>query len=158
MDFVETVRCAIELDGKILLLKKSKDSKFPSGYELPGGKSEQVNKLSYEESWELIKKEVKEETDIDITPDISSLEPFEFMYAFNINGEEYKRKVKCYYARLLKPQEVKLNNIPGEDHHESFIWVSIKGISEFVKNNKISPNSLEFLKFISEEYTKSVRD
>lgn len=149
MEFLETVRCLIQLEGSILLLQKSSDSKFPLGFELPGGKSDIAGQMTESEMIELIIKEVKEETGIDLISQNIKKSDFVHHYNFEINGQSRSRKVYYFYAQIQQDPEINLNNLEDEDHHESYLWIEKSNLTNFLNENKVSPNSLEFLKLFS---------
>lgn len=149
MEYIETVRCAIEFEGKILLLKKSRESRFPEGYELPGGKSDIIDEMTELQKLELVKKEIKEETNLNLEMEIQPIH-INYQYSFNADNYKIKRKVFYFVTKIDKTPEVKLNNIPNEDHHESFLWIEKTQLGNFITGNKISPNSIELLKWLTE--------
>jgi len=98
----------------ILLIKRSPDDHFPNFFEFPRGKCDKKG----ENIIQCLKREVKEETDLDITP-VGLIDTFEYL------ADEGERKTICFNFLVSmndKNQEIKLSK-----EHSEYRWVSTMG-------------------------------
>jgi mutator protein MutT len=120
-------------NGKILVVKRNKNEiAFPRKWTLPGGKAERGEKII-----EVLKREVKEETNLDIEDYKEYIEDFTFIRPDNHNVIGFSFLVKT------KTNKVKINK-----DFEDYKWIDYKDIDnmDFVDNNK--------MKFIFEKLKK----
>jgi mutator protein MutT len=120
-------------NGKILVVKRNKNEiAFPGKWTLPGGKAERGEKII-----EVLKREVKEETNLDIEDYKEYIEDFTFIRPDNHNVIGFSFLVKT------KTNKVKINK-----DFEDYKWIDYKDIDnmDFVDNNK--------MKFIFEKLKK----
>lgn len=99
----------------ILLIQRAKDDHWPLHYEFPRGK---CDKPIGEDVIKCLKREVKEETGLDVTP-------VKFIDKFSYMAEGGKRKTTCYnfLCKIDKPdQKIKLSK-----EHEDYKWVGEVG-------------------------------
>jgi 8-oxo-dGTP diphosphatase len=113
-------------DGKLLLLRRSKGEKFLSGYwTIVGGKFEEKD-LTLEEA---VKREVKEETNLDITV----IKPID-VGSYWRTDKPGLREVEIAY--LCVPSMVN-NIILNPQEHDSFVWVdrliNVNPVTDFTK-------------------------
>lgn len=114
-------------NGKLLVVKRNKNSKFlPSYYELPGGKIEDGEELH-----EALKREILEELNVNV----EVLNPFH-AFTYHFNGL-YMIEI-AYFIRL----DDNIKNLKLSDEHEDFKWVS----KDEIDNYKISDNEKEAIK------------
>ncbi|BCX13962.1 MAG: hypothetical protein KatS3mg085_494 [Candidatus Dojkabacteria bacterium] len=135
---VETVRIIVIWDGKVLLLKKAKNSNNPDMLELPGGKIE-------DQPLQSAIRELEEETSISLSEDSLNKLSYEKVYTFDYHGVKTTRIVYYYYAFLNEKPSVSINgttDIDGkpEDKHQSYEWVDISELQylqTLAENSKI---------------------
>lgn len=108
-----------ENDEKLLLLiRRSPTDHFPRHWEFPRGK---CDKGKDEDLLKCLKREVKEETGLDVIPKFL-IDTFEYL------ADKGTRKTKCfnYYCVLKNPdQAVKLSK-----EHDKFKWIQSVGEAE----------------------------
>lgn len=94
-------------DGKVLLLKRKKNQKFPEQWDLPGGH------LLVGEDWEQgAKREVEEETNLKIS---------------NMKFVSSEKNKKFFKADSWDNEMFQKEHLP---EHDDFIWIDIDKISE----------------------------
>lgn len=154
----ETVRCIIRRGSEVLMLKKSKKSSLASeAYEFPGGNIDDIqgSTATEEEQIVAVKKEVLEETGIDLGDNIPK-KVDEFDYEFRGKWEVLKRKVHLFIVDLDAGQEqtISVGGIES-DFHEKAVWVSIEELKKMKADTesfgdhadvKLLGNSLHFEK------------
>lgn len=150
MHYIDTVRCLVVYQNKVLLLKKSLYSNIPGAYEFPGGKVEEEQACV-----QAAKNELLEETGIAI--DTEELEKINYFkqYSFTLNKTEISRNVYYFLVHLDKPHLIEIDRLKdengnSEDKHDTFKWFTygeIHELIEFTSKNKnktlntLSPNS-----------------
>ncbi|MBI4099725.1 NUDIX domain-containing protein [Candidatus Microgenomates bacterium] len=107
------------LDGKILIIQRSKeDDVFPELWEVPSGKREPL-----ESSTSALKREVKEETGLDIEP-VMPTDVFEFQVE---KPDEIRDATQISF--IVKPigsTEVKLSS-----EHQNYAWINQDGLENY---------------------------
>lgn len=104
----------------VLLIQRAADDHWPLHFEFPRGK---CDKGPNEKIIPCLKREVKEETGLDV-------EPVEFLGTFEYLADQGKRKSICYnYLCEMKDpnQKVKLSN-----EHDSYRWITQAGEAELL--------------------------
>lgn len=105
---------------QILMIQRSKDDHWPNHWEFPRGK---CDKPIGESLIKCCKREIKEETGLDIEP-LTLIDTFEYM------ADQGKRKSIChnFLCRMKNPdQPVKLSK-----EHQDYKWVSELGEVELI--------------------------
>jgi len=124
-------------ENKILILQRSKDEEiFPNIWELPSGKRKFLESCK-----DCLKREVKEETNLDI----EILFPFSvFEYKIEKPNEILDTTQINFLTKVKRNKKIKLSK-----EHQNFAWVDKKEI----KNYKLSKNTkktiLEAFKIVS---------
>lgn len=106
--------------AEILLIKRSRDDHWPLFWEFPRGK---CDKGENESVISCVKREVKEETGLDIIP-------LKLVDIYEYNADKGKRKSIChnFLCILENPgQEVKLS-----DEHRTYRWIGTFGEAELL--------------------------
>jgi len=112
----------MDKENKILLLKRAAKCKFfPSQWDFPGGKVEKV-----ETSSQALVREVKEETNLDIT-----------------FPREFKEHYYTEHGQALHFNVVYSNSHSGEikisEDHSEFKWFTQDELDEMLKNKELAP-------------------
>lgn len=147
-NLISTIRVAIfNQHSEVLFLKKSNVSKNPGMFELPGGKVED-NSLEH-----AARKEVLEETGLEINDlaMISEISPFH--YSFEVAGVKNFRKVYFFKTILdvdksdFETQFIKVLSLSThEDKHDGFLWIRFDKLLDF--QLEISHNSIQILRLL----------
>jgi len=106
--------------NSVLLIKRSENDKYPNAWEFPRGRCDKGDKNNL---IQCLKREVKEETGLDIIP-------LEYITKFEYIADEGRRKSiqYNYLCKLKNPiQEVKLSK-----EHDDYKWVSTFGEVELL--------------------------
>ena len=117
---------------KILVIQRAKDDHWPLFYEFPRGK---CDKPLGESVVKCVKREVKEETGIDIKIE-ALLGKYEYF------ADDGNRHTTCYVfqCRMInREQEIKLSK-----EHQQYMWVQEAGQAE----NILLPDQIKFAKMI----------
>ena len=104
----------------LLLIQRAKDDHFPNHWEFPRGR---CDKPMGESLIHCLKREVKEETGLDVTP-IKEIDTFEYL------ADKGTRKSIChnFLCKLKNPnQKVKLSH-----EHQNFKWIQSVGEAEML--------------------------
>lgn len=127
-------RAVIRRDGKILLLKKSKDASYEPGYwEIPGGKFDLGQSVP-----EVVQREVKEETGLDIEKGVGDL--FTFTEAEAATG-----KYEGYHLLTLVFDVKSFNGkLRLSSEHDDSKWVALEGALD-LKLTEATRKVLNFL-------------
>tara|TARA_Y100000296_G_scaffold74291_1_gene92644 strand:+ start:2605 stop:2997 length:393 start_codon:yes stop_codon:yes gene_type:complete len=118
----KTSGAIIKKGEKFLLLKRSNTKVFNDYWSLPGG---HVEKNEY--SKEAVKREIKEETNLDFEP------IFLKKYFENFSNFNWKAEVKIFYGKFK-------GNVKIDKESSDFRWFSLKEIKEMklaFNHNKI---------------------
>lgn len=127
---IKTAGAIIERDGKILLLKRANTKTFEGYWTLPGGKLE-----NNENSENAVKREVKEETNLDFNPSLFKL------YYEDFPEFVWKAKTYIFHGKFT-------GNLVINEESSEFGWFSIGEIN----NMKLAFNHNEIIK----EFAKNV--
>jgi 8-oxo-dGTP diphosphatase len=116
-------------NGKILIVQRASNDTFPDLWEFPGGKREPLEK-----SVDGAKREVKEETGLDV-----EIDKVVGVFDYQLEKEDGIRDATQinFLVRPIGPTEVKLS-----EEHQNFAWITEKEID----NYKISDNTKEIIK------------
>lgn len=167
---LETVRVALLYNGKVLLLRKSKDSKMPLSFEFPGGKIDGVKRGEKSTATQQISsviKEVQEEANIDISKrEIIPVETFNKRYE-TISGSKITTLHKgIVHLFLVEVSAEDIANIKvgqtlnaegkSEDHHDSYGWASLEDLKTLleVRRNPLSGKNIRSLSRSSRHLSK----
>jgi len=115
-------------DNKVLIIQRAENDSFPGLWEIPSGGREPLEKTT-----EGVKREVKEETGLDVEVD-SPVGVFDFT-----NEREDAIRDATQISFLVKPVgklEVKLSN-----EHQAFAWVT----KEELDNYNLSPETKQII-------------
>lgn len=150
---VETVRAAILYREKFLLLQKNEQSKNPLAVEFPGGKifdtkEDQHKHANEAERLNALLKEIKEETNLEITPEkhrIEFVEEFETFHK-DENGQPVKRRVYLYLIRIpdtetlnIQIGETKDRFGVSEDNHKKYEMLNPRDLINTVTELEFNP-------------------
>lgn len=127
MEVSGAVICKFDSDGRrsILLIQRASDDHWPNYWEFPRGK---CDKTKTEDIMDCLKREVKEETNLDV-------EPIVFIDKFSYeNKKDKKISTQHNYLCYLKPgnQELKLSR-----EHQDYKWISTPGEVELLVFNEM---------------------
>lgn len=114
---------------KVLLIQRAADDHWPLHFEFPRGK---CDKGPDEKVIPCLKREVKEETGLDV-------KPIEFLGKFEYIADEGKRKSICYnyLCKMKDPnQKIKLSH-----EHRTFKWITQTGEAELL----VHPDQKRFI-------------
>jgi 8-oxo-dGTP pyrophosphatase MutT (NUDIX family) len=140
---IQTVRIIIcDPSKKILLLQKSRESKNPFSFELPGGKIDDGQSII-----DAVIKETIEETGINVDPSkINTFVPLPTqVYSFQVGGKTYHREVYYFlyeissFETFAKQWNSILASSFKEDKHISYTIISINDFENI--KDQISENS-----------------
>jgi 8-oxo-dGTP diphosphatase len=106
----EVVSCFINSDGKILLLDRRYNKPQGDSWDLPAGKIDRG-----ENKYEALKREVKEETGLDIT--YHGLKYFRQVY---VKYPEYDFIYHMFETNLRDEPNIRINN----EEHKGYKWVT----------------------------------
>ena len=167
---LETVRVVLVRGDKILFLRKSLNSKMPLSWELPGGKIDGLKKgqdSTLEQQKEAAKKEVLEETNIDIKNlTIVNVETFNKRYETvnEFDQVELHKGIVHLFLVYVSDEDIagiqvgKTLNASGkpEDHHDNYGWASVKDLPILLKSvkNPISGREVKPLSRSSRHFAK----
>lgn len=103
----------------ILLIQRARDDHWPLHYEFPRGKCDKPARGDkYEDVFKCLKREVKEETGLDI-------KPLRFIDKFSYLADAGKRKTICY--NFLCEMEDPNQKIKLSKEHEDYKWIGEVG-------------------------------
>lgn len=105
-------------EGKVLIIQRAANDSFPGLWEIPSGKREPLEKTT-----EGVKREVKEETGLDIeVGDVIGV------FDFKVEKEDEIRDATqiSFLAKPIGNTEVKLSN-----EHQAFAWIIESEISKY---------------------------
>jgi len=105
-------------NGKALIIQRSGKDAFPDLWELPSGKRD-----DFEKSKDALKREVKEETGLNIEP----LVPVH-VFEFRVEKEKEIRD-STQISFLVKP--VGKGQVKLSKEHQNFAWVSKDGLNKY---------------------------
>jgi 8-oxo-dGTP diphosphatase len=109
---IDIVACHIICKGKILFLLRKDNKPQGNTYGVPAGKVGQG-----ETPEQALKREVKEETSLDI--EVNNLK---FQKTFNVKYDNYNFKFHAYNLYLDDKPKIRIN----KDEHESYVWCTPK--------------------------------
>jgi len=107
---------------EILLIQRAKEDHWPSHWEFPRGKCDQG---SDENLYPCLKREIKEETGLDIIP-LRFIDQFEYLAM----GGKRKSTQYNYLCKLEKPDQI----VKLSKEHQDYRWVRTAGEVELMVN------------------------
>ena len=127
MKIINVSAAYIEIENKILIMRRSPNKSFGSLWEFPGGKIE-----PNETPQEAIKREMMEETNMEVIPsDI-------------IKTTDYQAGSVVIRISFIKCELISESRIPNLLVHDSYKWVTI----EEMKDIEFAPADIEFVAMI----------
>jgi len=121
-------------DDKLLIVKRDTKSEFlPGYYELPGGKLE-----FGEEPHEALKREIKEELDVNVTV----LEPFHTFSYFSDEGSVHNIEI-AFFVKINDIEKINLNE------HEDMQWVTKDELDRYKISEKEKKTMLKGFEILS---------
>ncbi len=122
-------KAVLFFDKKVLLLKRSLDSKSRAGkWDLPGGNSEwpQVNKDLENSYKQDIVREIKEETCIDVSQDVFEYDNICYFGTYFQAQKQVYTIIVGWSILLEKKEDVRISN-----EHIDFRWVSKQELDDY---------------------------
>jgi mutator protein MutT len=105
-------------NGKVLIIQRSEGDSYPGLWEIPGGKREE-----FEKTVDAVKREVKEETGIDVEVDIP-VDVFEFRVE---KTDEIRDATQISF--LTTP--IGSIDVELSEEHQNFVWISLDEIDNY---------------------------
>lgn len=143
-------------DNKILLLKKSKDSKQAGKFELPGGKVESKNNNPTDtEIINTAVKELQEETEINSLNTYLKKLNYSYTHSFRHHSSIIVRNSYFFLLKLNHIPQIQIGNTlkansQSEDNHDGYVWVDVIEYEKMRINAEISSNSCVPVYFIND--------
>ncbi len=160
--YVPTVRVIIQNhEGKVLLLRKSMESKAKGRWEFPGGGIDAGDfrgpGLSGADAiFNAGIREIYQETRVDLRQTILDLRHF---FTYSLSRKETSRPTGVYVitAKLDKTPDVKINltrNAAGQpvDNHIDFEWVTRRQLGDKRRDGQLLRSSCDFDSILGFEY------
>ena len=110
---IKFVAAVIEKDGRFLLCKRGPGGNCPFLWEFPGGKVEEGETLQ-----ECLKREIKEELDLEITVK-------DFLMTTDFNYEFGSIRMEVFFA------SAETDKIGKMDSHEDYRWIKTEELDKF---------------------------
>lgn len=126
-------KAAVVMDGKVLILKRSADSKSrPEKWDLPGGNSEwpaQTSDFAKNLHQADIAREIQEETGLLVDPQVFTVENLVY-FATYFNPEKQLYSVNCGW-QVLDAVKTSLESVKLSSEHTQFQWIHLSELNDY---------------------------